>query len=134
MIINRFSLYSSILRITKILLNKQFQIRKDDIIPTEKHPAPINQIYLSKPNKSTIHNLTFSYNQTTIFSLRNKAENYFNLCFLFKNICKPFSSENHALKRGILFHKGSQILVAEKHINVQFLVPFPKNNFTMKNK
>ena len=36
------------------------------------------------------------------------------------------------LKKGILFNEESKILLAEKFIPVQFLVPFPSYNFTLK--
>ena len=54
------------------------------------------------------------------------------LTFVLSGNCDTFSSEYEALTRGILFHKESQILLAEKFVNVQFLVPFPKYNFTMQ--
>ena len=36
------------------------------------------------------------------------------------------------LKKGILFNEESKILLAQKFIPVQFLVPFPSYNFTLK--
>ena len=36
------------------------------------------------------------------------------------------------LKKEILFNEESKILLAEKFIPVQFLVPFPSFNFTLK--
>ena len=36
------------------------------------------------------------------------------------------------LRKGIMFNEESRILLAEKFIPVQFLVPFPKYNFSMK--
>ena len=38
------------------------------------------------------------------------------------------------LKKGILFNDESKILLAEKFIPVQFLVPFPSFNFTLKSE
>ena len=42
------------------------------------------------------------------------------------------ASYDDVLSSGIIFHKESKILLAEKFVNVQFLIPFPKYNFTMK--
>ena len=42
------------------------------------------------------------------------------------------SEYEDALKTGIIFHKDSQILLAEKFINAEFLVPFPSYNFTIQ--
>ena len=56
-----------------------------------------------------------------------------NSLFLLYSLTSLFeTTEYDALKKGILFHKESKILLAEKFVNVQFLVPFPKYNFTMK--
>ena len=35
-------------------------------------------------------------------------------------------------KSGILFHEDSKLLLADKFVNVEFLVPFPRFNFTMR--
>ena len=45
---------------------------------------------------------------------------------------KSETTENEALSKRVIFYKESQILLAEKFVNVQFLVPFPKYNFTMR--
>ena len=37
-----------------------------------------------------------------------------------------------SLSKGVIFHKKSKILLSEKFIPVEFLIPFPKYNFTMK--
>ena len=56
-----------------------------------------------------------------------------NSLFLLDSFTSLFeTTEYDALNKGILFHKESKILFAEKFVNVQFLVPFPKYNFTMK--
>ena len=56
-----------------------------------------------------------------------------NSLFLLYSFTSLFeTTEYDALNKGILFHKESKILLAEKFVNVQFLVPFPKYNFTMK--
>ena len=36
------------------------------------------------------------------------------------------------LSKGILFHENAKILLAEKFVNVEFLIPFPHCNFTAK--
>ena len=36
------------------------------------------------------------------------------------------------LSKGILFHENAKILLAEKFVNVEFLIPFPRYNFTAK--
>ena len=36
------------------------------------------------------------------------------------------------LRSGIIFHQESKILLAEKFVNVEFLLPFPKYNFEWK--
>ena len=38
------------------------------------------------------------------------------------------------LDKGIIFHKERKILITEKFINVEFLVPFPRYNFTIRQK
>ena len=38
------------------------------------------------------------------------------------------------LSRGIIFNEESKILLAEKFINVEFLLPFPQYNFTSRNE
>ena len=56
-----------------------------------------------------------------------------NSLFLLYSFTSLFeTTEYDALNKGILFHKESKILLAEKFVNVQFLIPFPKYNFTMK--
>ena len=37
-----------------------------------------------------------------------------------------------SLSKGVIFHEKSKILLSEKFIPVEFLIPFPKYNFTMK--
>ena len=37
-----------------------------------------------------------------------------------------------ALTQGIIFHKEGKILITEKFINAEFLVPFPRYNFTIR--
>ena len=43
----------------------------------------------------------------------------------------PINTEA-ALAQGIIFHKEGKILITEKFINVEFLVPFPRYNFTIR--
>ena len=43
----------------------------------------------------------------------------------------PINTEA-ALTQGIIFHKEGKILITEKFINVEFLVPFPRYNFTIR--
>ena len=39
---------------------------------------------------------------------------------------------NEYLSKGILFHENAEILLAEKFVNVEFLIPFRRYNFTAK--
>ena len=43
----------------------------------------------------------------------------------------PINTEA-ALDKGIIFHEEEKILITEKFINVKFLVPFPRYNFTIR--
>ena len=54
------------------------------------------------------------------------------LLLLFLQIGSTLASYDDVLSSGIIFHKESKIILAEKFVNVQFLLPFPKYNFTMK--
>ena len=54
------------------------------------------------------------------------------LLLLFLQIGSTLASYDDVLSSGIIFHKDSKIILAEKFVNVQFLLPFPKYNFTMK--
>ena len=44
----------------------------------------------------------------------------------------PDTKVDKAFKNGIIFHEDSKILLGEKFVNVEFLVPFPRHNFTLK--
>ena len=44
----------------------------------------------------------------------------------------PKKTYDDVLQKGILFNEESKILLAEKFVPVQFLVPFPKYNFSVK--
>ena len=52
----------------------------------------------------------------------------------FLQISHVLAAYEEALSSGIIFHKESKILLAEKFVHVQFLVPFPKYNFTLKSE
>ena len=56
------------------------------------------------------------------------------LLFLTKTYCSTDYDIDYddVLKKGILFTEESKIVFAEKFIPVQFLVPFPSYNFTLK--
>ena len=56
------------------------------------------------------------------------------LLFLTKTYCSTDYDIDYddVLKKGILFTEESKIVIAEKFIPVQFLVPFPSYNFTLK--
>ena len=45
---------------------------------------------------------------------------------------EAYTNPNELLEKGILFHERSKILLAEKFIRVEFLVPFPSYNFDLK--
>ena len=45
----------------------------------------------------------------------------------------PINTEE-ALTQGIIFHKEGKILINEKFINAEFLVPFPRYNFTVRHQ
>ena len=44
----------------------------------------------------------------------------------------PKKTYDDVLQKGILFNEESKILLAERFVPVQFLVPFPKYNFSVK--
>ena len=44
----------------------------------------------------------------------------------------PYDTSDGPLKKGIIFHEDKKILLAEKFINVQFLLPFPKLDIYIK--
>ena len=59
------------------------------------------------------------------------------LFILLTTIHLSYSEDYHqefddVLRKGIMFNEESRILLAEKFIPVQFLVPFPKYNFSIK--
>ena len=54
------------------------------------------------------------------------------LLLLIIQIGRTSASNDDVLSSGIIFHKESKILLAEKLVNVQFLIPFPDYNSTMK--
>ena len=65
----------------------------------------------------TLLNLTlFALTQTPLFTIATDYEHEFD----------------DVLKKGILFNEESKILLAEKFVPVQFLVPFASYNFTLK--
>ena len=43
-----------------------------------------------------------------------------------------FDDSDGLLKKGIIFHGDRKTLIAEKFINVQFLLPFPKISVSIK--
>ena len=45
-----------------------------------------------------------------------------------------FDDSDGPLKKGIIFHEDRKILMAEKFINVQFLLPFPKFSVSLKSE
>ena len=73
--------------------------------------------------RPTVH-FTFLTMKTLICS--------FFLFLVSEIINKETPTKYEALTKGILFHKESQILLAKKFVNVEFLVPFPQYDFVMK--
>ena len=55
----------------------------------------------------------------------------FNLVLFGPTFETPINTEA-AVAQGIIFHKDGKILITEKFINVEFLVPFPRYNFTKR--
>ena len=45
---------------------------------------------------------------------------------------EAYTNPNELLEKGVLFHERSKILLAEKFIRVEFLVPFPPDDFDLK--
>ena len=43
----------------------------------------------------------------------------------------PNSADNHILQSGILFNFQQKVLVAEKFVNIKFVLPFPPYNATL---
>ena len=54
------------------------------------------------------------------------------LLLIILQIGRTSASYDDVLSSGIIFHKESKILLAEKFVNEQFLITFPKYNFKMK--
>ena len=54
-----------------------------------------------------------------------------NLVLIGPTFETPTKTEE-ALAQGIIFHKEGKILITEKFINAEFLVPFPRYNFTIR--
>ena len=54
-----------------------------------------------------------------------------NLVLFWPTFETPINTEE-ALAQGIIFHKEGKILITEKFINAEFLVPFPRYNFTVR--
>ena len=46
----------------------------------------------------------------------------------------PFDGTDGDLKKGIIFHEDKKILLAEKFINIQFLLPFPQFDIFIKDE
>ena len=65
-------------------------------------------------------------------SITLRHEGTMQLLLLFLQIGSTLTTYDDVLSSGIIFHKESKIILAEKFVNVQFLLPFPKYNFTMK--
>ena len=70
-------------------------------------------------------------NQIIKRSLNNGMKNL--LCLLLLQLLQPaiviaasYNVGDGNLTKGVIFHETSKILVAEKFVNVQFLLPFPK--------
>ena len=45
---------------------------------------------------------------------------------------EAYTNPNELLEKGVLFHERSKILLAEKFVRVEFLVPFPTYYFDLK--
>ena len=74
---------------------------------------------------STYSTLYFSHDEDTNLFI-------FSLFLVSEIINTETPTKYEAVTKGILFHKESQILLAEKFVNVEFLVPFPQYDFIMK--
>ena len=70
---------------------------------------------------------------STFLAMKTLICPFFSLFFLVSEIInKDTPTKYEVLTKGILFHKESQIVLAEKFVNVEFLVPFPQYDFDMK--
>ena len=49
-----------------------------------------------------------------------------------KHVQSENSESPDYLLKGIVFHQSSKIILAEKFVNVEFLLPFPEYNFTTR--
>ena len=69
----------------------------------------------------------------TFLTMKTLICSFLSLFFLVSEIINTETPTKYeALTKGILFHKESQILLAEKFVNVEFRVPFPQYDFVMK--
>ena len=79
------------------------------------------------------HLVRISIYSTLYFSHDENSNLFISLFFLVSEIInKESPTKYEALTKGILFHKELQILLAEKIVNLEFLVPFPQYDFVMK--
>ena len=90
-----------------------------------KHPVYTVEINTTTPTQNTkpqflTRNITLNHEGTML------------LLLLVLQIGRTLASYDDVLSSGIIFHKESKIILAEKFVNVQFLIHFPKYNFTMK--
>ena len=54
------------------------------------------------------------------------------IIFTIKHVQSENSESPDYLSKGIVFHQSSKIILAEKFVNVEFLLPFPEYNFTTR--
>ena len=96
----------------------------------------MRQILVEQHSGSLLNITWFEFRLTvhfTFLTMKTLICSFLSLFFLVPEIINTETPTKYeALDKGILFHKESQILLAEKFVNVEFLVPFPQYDFVMK--
>ena len=96
----------------------------------------MRQVLVEQHSGSLLNVTWFKFRLTvhiTFLTMKTIICSFLSLFFLVSEIINTETPTKYeALTKGILFHKESQILLAEKFVNDDFLVPFPQYDFVMK--
>ena len=68
----------------------------------------------------------------TSLTMKTPISSIFSLLLVSEIVNEETPTKFEELTKEILFHKESQILIAENFVNVEFLVPFPQYDFVIK--
>ena len=92
--------------------------------------STLEQILVEQHCKRLMNITWFDFRLTVHFSSLTMKTTICSIlslfCLVSENINEETPTKYEALTKGILFHKESQTLLAEKFFNVEFLVPFPQ--------